>query len=145
MRSRVRSRLRSRVNPRITVTALLCLVAAPVVAHAQAQAHAQAPSQSTARVTVTGLAFDSLRGVPLANAFVTVAERSRSTTSDAKGRFTFDTLPPGTYTFAMQHAVFDSLGLSGATTRAVVTDGKALVTLALPSRGVRRHSGRGGG
>ena len=133
MRSRVRSRLRSRVNPRITVTALLCLVAAPVVAHAQAQAHAQAPSQSTARVTVTGLAFDSLRGVPLANAFVTIAERSRSTTSDAKGRFTFDTLPPGTYTFAMQHAVFDSLGLSGATTRAVVTDGKALVTLALPS------------
>ncbi len=84
-------------------------------------------------VTVTGLAYDSLRGVPLANAFITIGERSRSTTSDAKGRFVFDTLPPGTYTFAMQHAVFDSLGLSGATARAVVTDGKALVTLAVPS------------
>lgn len=92
-----------------------------------------AAQQSPARVTVTGLAFDSLRGVPIANAFVTITERSRSTTSDSKGKFTFDTLPPGTYTFAMQHAVFDSLGLSGATTRATVTDGKALVTLALPS------------
>ena len=84
-------------------------------------------------VTVNGLAFDSLRGVPLANAFITIGERSRSTTSDAKGRFSFDTLPPGTYTFAMQHAVFDSLGLSGATARAVVSDGKSLVTLAVPS------------
>ena len=86
-----------------------------------------------ARVTVTGVAFDSLRGVALANAFVTIEGHSRSTTSDAKGRFAFDTLPAGTYTFAMQHAVFDSLGLSGATTRATVTDGKSLVTLAVPS------------
>lgn len=92
--------------------------------------HAQ---QTPKPVTVNGLAFDSLRGVPLPNAFVTIEGRSRATTSDAKGRFTFDTLPPGTYTFAMQHAVFDSLGLSGATARATVTDGKALVTLAVPS------------
>ncbi len=92
--------------------------------------HAQG---AATRVTVTGLAFDSLHGVPLAGAFITIAERSRATTSDAKGKFTFDTLPPGTYTVAMQHAVFDNLGLSGSTTRAVVTDGKALVTVAVPS------------
>jgi protocatechuate 3,4-dioxygenase beta subunit len=56
-------------------------------------------AQQTAKpVTVNGLAFDSLRGVPLPNAFVTIEGRSRATTSDAKGRFTFDTLPPGTYT-----------------------------------------------
>ncbi len=91
---------------------------------------AQSPSKP---VTVTGLAFDSLRNVPLSNAFVTIAERSRSATADDKGRFTFDTLPPGTYTFAMQHAVFDSLGLSGTTARVTVTDGKTPVTLALPS------------
>lgn len=92
------------------------------------------PAQAAPKpVSVTGLAFDSLRNVPLANAFITISERSRSATSDAKGRFVFDTLPPGTYTFAMQHAVFDSLGLSGATTRATVTDGKTLVTLAVPS------------
>lgn len=90
-------------------------------------------AQSGNRVTVTGIAFDSLRNKPLAGAFVTIPERSRSTTSDAKGKFVFDTLPPGTYTFAMQHAVFDSLGLSGATARATVTDGKGVVTLSLPS------------
>ena len=101
-------------------------VAAPL--HAQGAAKAKAGG-----VTVVGLAFDSLRNAPLANAFVTIEGRSRSTTSDAKGRFVFDTLPPGTYTFAMQHAVFDSLGLSGATTRVAITDGKAPVVLALPS------------
>jgi len=90
-------------------------------------------AQSGKSVTVAGLAFDSLRNKPLAGAFVTIAERSRSTTSDAKGRFVFDTLPPGTYTFAMQHAVFDSLGLSGATARTTVTDGKSPITLSLPS------------
>ncbi len=90
-------------------------------------------AQVTKGVTVTGLAFDSLRGTPLPNAFVTISERSRATTSDERGRFVFDSLPPGTYTFAMQHAVFDSLGLSGATTRAVVSDGKETVTLAVPS------------
>jgi Carboxypeptidase regulatory-like domain len=91
-------------------------------------------SQGTPKpVTVTGLAFDSLRNVPLSNAFVTISERSRSATSDAKGRFVFDSVPPGTYTFAMQHAVFDSLGLSGATSRAVITDGKVPVMLAVPS------------
>lgn len=84
-------------------------------------------------VTVSGLAFDSLRGVPLANAFVILTERSRSTTSDERGRFRFDSVPAGTYTFSMQHAVFDSLGLSGASTRATVTDGKALVQLSVPS------------
>ena len=94
---------------------------------------ARAQGAPVTRVTVTGLAFDSLHGVPLADAFVTIAERSRSTTSDAKGTFTFDTLPPGTYTFAMQHAAFDSLGLSGATTRVVITDGRTPVTLAVPS------------
>lgn len=91
--------------------------------------HAQRP------VTVQGVAFDSLRGTPLANAFVILTERGKSTTSDERGRFRFDSVPPGTYTFAMQHAVFDSLGLSGATTKATVSDGKAPVVLAVPSFG----------
>lgn len=90
-------------------------------------------SQTAVRVTVSGLAFDSLRNVPLTNAFVMIPELSRSTQSDAKGRFVFDTVPGGTYTFAMQHAVFDSLGLSGAQTRATITDGKTVVVLAVPS------------
>ena len=110
------------------------VLAAALLLAAWGRSEAQQRAQPSAnRVTVTGFAFDSLHGIPLADAFITIAERSRATTSDAKGKFTFDTLPPGTYTFAMQHAVFDSLGLSGATTRATVTDGKTPVTVAVPS------------
>ncbi len=112
-------------RPSLLVLAVLAVLAT--------SARSAAAQSTVARVTVSGLAFDSLRGTPLANAFVMINGRSRSTTSDAKGRFSFDTLAPGTYTFAMQHAVFDSLGLSGATTRAVVTDGKSVVVLAVPS------------
>lgn len=93
----------------------------------------QSPDARTAGVTVTGVAYDSLRGTPLTNAFVILMERSRSTTSDERGRFRFDSVPPGTYTFAMQHAAFDSLGLSGATARVTVTDGRTPVVLAVPS------------
>jgi hypothetical protein len=93
---------------------------------------APARAQRPTLVSVSGIAFDSLRGAPLANAFVILQERSKSAMSDDRGRFRFDSVPPGTYTFAVQHAVFDSLGLSGATTRAAITDGKALVQLAVP-------------
>lgn len=94
--------------------------------------HAQ---RAAGRVTVNGLAFDSLRNQPLANAFIILTESSRSTTSDDKGRFRFDTVAPGTYTFSMQHAVFDDLGLSGATSKVTVTDGRTPVLLSVPSFG----------
>lgn len=111
-----------------TSVILVSLIAMHPVSLAGQGTDARAPG-----VSVTGIAYDSLRGTPLSNAFVILQERSRSTTSDERGRFRFDSVPPGTYTFAMQHAAFDSLGLSGATTRVTVTDGKAPVVLSVPS------------
>lgn len=111
-----------------TAGLLLAVLVAPTPA--MPALHAQ---RAAGRVTVNGIAFDSLRNQPLANAFIILTESSRSTTSDDKGRFRFDTVAPGTYTFAMQHAVFDDLGLSGATAKVTVTDGRTPVTLAVPS------------
>jgi hypothetical protein len=132
LRIPVRIPVLARLVRALTVGVVCVSMATPTRVSAQTAPAKGAPSRG-AGVTVTGLAFDSLRNAPLANAFVMIEGRSRSATTDSKGKFTFDTLPPGTYTFAMQHAVFDSLGLSGATARAVVTDGKTPVLLAVPS------------
>ncbi len=86
-------------------------------------------------VAVRGVAFDSLRSAPLEGAFVRMAGRgsARTTTSDARGEFSFDSVPPGTYTFSMLHAALDSLGFSGISVRAAVGEGGSSVRLSIPS------------
>ncbi|HEU4996420.1 MAG TPA: carboxypeptidase regulatory-like domain-containing protein [Gemmatimonadaceae bacterium] len=86
-------------------------------------------------VRVTGLVYDSVAGKPLSSAFVSIIGGGRNTTTDVKGRFQFDSVEAGTYRFAMQHAVLDSMGLTGFVSRAVVGDGRdrAEVVIALPS------------
>ena len=92
-----------------------------------------ANAQSTApTVTVTGMAYDSLRGGPLGGAFVSVAGVGLSTSSDSFGVFRFE-LAPGTYTISMLHPAFDSLGLTGTSVRAIVRDGRDTIRLSLPS------------
>jgi protocatechuate 3,4-dioxygenase beta subunit len=83
-------------------------------------------------VLVRGVVFDSLRGRPLRDAFVTISGKSAITT-DARGRFVFDSVLPGAYVITAQHAVLDSIGLSGLTTRATVTEDGGEVRLAVPS------------
>jgi hypothetical protein len=82
---------------------------------------------------VRGVVFDSLRGVPLSGAFVMVSGIGRSTTSDSRGRFRFDSLGPGTYTFAIQHDVLDSIGVGSITSSATLRGGDDEVTIAIPS------------
>ncbi len=84
-------------------------------------------------VRVEGVAFDSLANRPLADAFVAVAGTGRSAISDNKGRFRLDGVPEGEYTLTMQHAAFDSLGLSGASVRVAVRNRMPRVVLAVPS------------
>jgi hypothetical protein len=98
-----------------------------------ALAHLAGAQASRAPVTVHGVAYDSLRRAPLSNAFVMIAGSELSTSTDARGRFTFDSVVPGTHVFNMQHVVLDSVGLTGLTTRATVTDGTEEVSIAVPS------------
>jgi len=84
-------------------------------------------------VRVEGVTFDSLTSRPLPDAFVAVTGTGRSTTSDSKGRFRLDSVPEGEHTLTMQHAAFDSLGLSGASARVVVRNRMPRVVLAVPS------------
>ena len=90
------------------------------------------PAQ-TSRVSVRGIAFDGLRNQPLRDARIVIVGGNRSTTTDSRGRFQFDSVIPGVHTFAMQHAALDSLGFNGFSTRATVTNGRDEVRIALPS------------
>ncbi|MEQ1693707.1 MAG: carboxypeptidase regulatory-like domain-containing protein, partial [Gemmatimonas sp.] len=91
-------------------------------------------AQPVARAArVEGIAYDSLAKRALRNAFIAVTGTSRSTTSDDKGRFRLDSVPEGPQQFTMQHAVFDTLGLSGVSARVLVQQKTPRVTLAVPS------------
>lgn len=83
-------------------------------------------------VPVRGIVFDSLRGQPLRNAFVMMAGGHTINTDD-RGRFQFDSVEPGAYTFTVHHAVLDSIGFSGLSTHATITNGDSEVRLAVPS------------
>src|SRR5215218_8489198 len=68
---------------------------------------AQPSAGQRGTVPVRGVVFDSLRGTPLGNAFVTITGNSRVITTDSRGRFSFDSVLPGAYVFTAQHAVLD--------------------------------------
>jgi hypothetical protein len=88
---------------------------------------------ASAHVSVRGVAFDSLRGVPLTDALVSIVGTARSVTTDSRGRFQFDSVTQGEHTFAVQHSALDSIGFSGVAARAVVTDGHNEVLVTVPS------------
>ena len=81
---------------------------------------------------VRGVVFDSLRGKPLGNASVSIAGHFTMNT-DPSGRFEFDSVPPGTFIITARHALLDSIGLPGLSTRAVVTEDGGDINLSVPS------------
>lgn len=118
----------------VLCAATLGAIAAPKSAPAQA-----APRTSESRMMpVRGIAYDSIRRQPLRDAFVSIlgsGSTARNTVTDSHGRFSFDSVPPGDYTFAIQHAVLDSLGLSGVSRKATVAHEGEEVRLGVPSFG----------
>src|SRR5262249_22946364 len=109
-------------------------IVTPLADGATAYGQAQRGQRAVQRAaSMRGTVFDSLRGRPLANAFVTVAGVNGASATDSKGRFRFDSVPPGVYTVTAQHPVLDSIGLSGLAARATVEAGGSDVQLAVPS------------
>lgn len=84
-------------------------------------------------VPVRGVVFDSLRGQPIRNAFVSMAGKTEVITTDSRGRFQFDSVEPGAHRVTAQHPLLDSIGFSGLSAHATITDGRDEVRLAVPS------------
>ena len=82
---------------------------------------------------VRGVAFDSLRGKPLVEAFVALVGSDISATSDSLGRFAFENVKPGTYQVTLHHGTLDTLGFSGLSSRAVIANASSEVRVAIPS------------
>ena len=91
-----------------------------------------AVSSSAAQTTaVAGIAFDSLHGRPLANAFVTLSGVSGGATTDENGRFHFDGVAAGKRTLSLQHELLDSIGLPDLERTILTSDDTARI--AIPS------------
>ncbi|MGH7130084.1 MAG: carboxypeptidase regulatory-like domain-containing protein, partial [Planctomycetaceae bacterium] len=112
---------------RLNIPKAVLLIAAACVA--------ASPVQGQTPVTVQGVAYDSLRGAPMKNALVAVLGVNATTTTDERGRFAIDRVPPGTRTFIIQHASLDSIGFRGLSRRFEIGRSEDEVRLALPSFG----------
>ena len=103
-----------------------------IIAVALAFVAAGRPGGAQSPVTVRGVAIDSVRGVPLHGALVTVLGAAATDTTDEQGRFQLQNVLPGLRTFVVQHAALDSIGFPGLSRRIEVT-GSGEVRLAVPS------------
>ncbi|HEX6049849.1 MAG TPA: carboxypeptidase regulatory-like domain-containing protein [Gemmatimonadaceae bacterium] len=104
-----------------------------VVAALAACAGVRRVAAQSGAVAVSGTAYDSLNRAPLAGALVTIVGTALTSRADSRGRFRFDSVPPGTHRFAAQHARLDTLGFSGISARATIGAEPGLVTITLPS------------
>jgi hypothetical protein len=101
---------------------------------------AAALAQQPASGRLDGVVIDSVHASALPGALVLLARRSsdvivsRSTTTDAEGRFAFDSLPPGDYVVALESAMLDSLELTiPPSTLTVSAREPTHVSLSIPS------------
>jgi hypothetical protein len=99
---------------------------------------AQQPAAGTGRAT--GVVFDSIAGVPLANVMVqfvgtdlSLADRMHSAHSDATGRYELVGLTPGDYMAGFYHQTMDTLGIELGPRLVTIREGTQTIPLATPS------------
>lgn len=107
---------------------MLLPVAVAVLAVAVAAPAARAQDVRPLR----GVVFDSLRQAPLAEAVVRVRGSTGLATTDARGRFRFDSVAAGAVVLEVEHALLDSIGLFTLAAR-VQHDGRTEHRLGVPS------------
>jgi hypothetical protein len=93
---------------------------------------AQIPAPKTSRIV--GIVIDSLHKSGLEGAEVIVSGLASPVTTDSLGRFTVDSLVPGTYQVGVFHPLIESLGLTLASKPFNIgRDSTGVVNLAIPS------------
>ena len=94
------------------------------------------PAQNTApkKARIIGIVVDSIHKSGLEGAEVIVSGMSSPVTTDSQGRFTIDSLAPGTYQVGVFHPLIESLGLTLASKPfGIGADSTGVVSLAIPS------------
>ena len=90
-------------------------------------------AQSAPETTLRGIAYDSLRAVPLRGALISLAGTTRSAVTDARGEFQVEHVPVGSYTVVLQHDALDSLGLSDIKAPVTVTASTPPMQISVPA------------
>lgn len=91
------------------------------------------PSMAQRTVVLKGLAFDSVRNLPLSSAVIAVQGTSLTAVSDSAGRFRIEGVALGSFRLIMQHDALDARGMSAATARVEIVGDNQEVTIAVPS------------
>jgi hypothetical protein len=102
---------------------------------AQAKTAADSARPKTGKAQVVGVVLDSVNGGFLTGATILLdGGAHRNTETDTAGRFSFDTIPPGTYQVGVFHPLLDALDLSIATKPFHAgPDSASVVILSIPS------------
>jgi hypothetical protein len=117
----------------LATTAVATTLAAPTIA-AQTESAQNTAAPRTGKAHIAGVVLDSLNGGYLSGADVMIEGVTTTLRTDSLGRFSIDTLPPGTYQIGVFHPLLDTLNtaLTSKPFR-VGPDSTSFVLLAVPS------------
>ena len=124
-----------RMNLSVRLLVLAGAVAAAQPLGAQAKPAADSTRPKTGKAQVIGVVLDSVNGGFLTGATILLdGGTHRNTESDTAGRFSFDTIPPGSYQVGVFHPLLDALDISIATKPFHAgPDSASVVILSVPS------------
>lgn len=87
--------------------ALFCLLLLPLTSIVQAQTVQESAVADTMLVTVEGTVLNFENDEPLSDITVTIVGEDKSAETDVEGKFTFENLKPGTYTFEINNSQYE--------------------------------------